>query len=225
MELYLDSANPEEILEVRAWGLISGVTTNPSLMSKRGSDMKRALTAVLDASPGPVFCQAVGWQDPAPLVAQARWLHQFSERIIVKLPMSHAGIQALLASKRERPQSPVCITAVGSVAQAYLAGKAGADVVALFDGPLDQASDSPVDLVAPLKAVYRNYGFPTKVLSVGRYPRFFGEIAVAGVDICTVKLDYMRLLFEHPFTEQRINGFLKDWRKTFGDLTWTDASR
>ena len=225
MELYLDSTNPEEILEARAWGLISGVTTNPSLMSKRGPDMIRALTAVLDASPGPVFCQAVGWQDPAPLVAQTQWLHQFSDRIIVKLPMSNAGIQALLASKKERPQSPVCITAVASVAQAYLVGKAGADVVALFDGPLDQASDSPVDVVTPVKTVYRNYGFQTKVLSVGRYPRFFAEIAVAGVDICTIKLDYMRLLYEHSFTEQRINGFLKDWRKTFGELTWTEAGR
>ena len=106
MELYLDSTDPKEILEVRSWGLISGVTTNPGLMSKAGPDMQKTLRGVLDASPGSVFCQAVGWHERETLMGQARWLHAFSDRIIVKLPMSNAGIQALLGLKQETSGHP-----------------------------------------------------------------------------------------------------------------------
>jgi transaldolase len=223
VELYLDSSNPKEIDEVRSWGLISGVTTNLSLVAKAGRDMQKTLRDVLDASPGPVFCQAVGWHEAEPLLAQARWLHGFSDRIIVKLPMSNAGIQALLRLRQDSPDMRIAITAVASVAQAYLCGKAGANVVALFDGPLDQASDSPVDLVSPVRKAFANYGFKTRILSVGRYPRMFGELAVAGTDICTLKFEYMKLLYEHPFTDQRLTGFLRDWTNVFGQQVWPEA--
>ena len=222
MQLFLDSANPQEILEARSWGLLSGVTTNPSLIPTAGPDLEKTLRAVLEASPGPVFVQAVGWHDPKPLVGQARWLHAFSGRIIVKLPMSVAGIQALLLLKQELPKIQVAVTAVATVAQAYLCGKAGADVVAIFNGPLDQVSDTPVELVTPVRKIYDNYGFHTKILSCGRLPRYFGEVAVAGTDICTMKLEFMRLLFEHPFTDKRMGGFLKDWGKVFGEKTWPE---
>ena len=225
MELFLDSADPKEIEEVRSWGLLSGVTTNPGLISKAGPDMKKTLNAVLEASPGPVFAQVVGWNELEPLVTQARWLHGLSDRIIVKLPMSIAGIRALLQLKKETPEIQIAITAVSSVAQCYLCGKAGADVVAIFNGPLDQGSDTPVELVAPTRKIYDNYGFTTKILSCGRYPRVFGEFAVAGTDICTMKFEFWKLLFEHSFTEQRMNAFLRDWRNTFGDKTWPEKGK
>lgn len=91
MQVFLDSADPREIVQARTWGAIDGVTTNPSLISRAGPDMQKTLRAVLDASPGPVLCQAIGWDDPDSLSGQARWLHAFSDRIIVKLPMSPAG--------------------------------------------------------------------------------------------------------------------------------------
>lgn len=222
MELFLDSSDPKEIEEVRSWGLLSGVTTNPSLISKAGPDLEGTLGAVLEASPGSVFAQAVGWHVVEPLVAQARWLHDFSDRIIVKLPMSIAGMRALLQLKGEMPEIRIAITAVASIAQAYLCGKAGADVVAMFDGPLDQSSDTPVELVAPVRKTYDNYGFTTRILSCGRYPRIFGEFAVAGADICTMKFEFWKLLYEHSFTEQRLNGFLNDWNRVFGDKTWPE---
>ena len=99
MELFLDSSNPKEILEARSWGLLAGVTTNPGLIAAAGPDMERTLGAVVDASPGPVFAQVIGWHDPEPMVRQARWLHAFSDRIIVKLPISIAGLQALQAAQ------------------------------------------------------------------------------------------------------------------------------
>ena len=222
MEIFLDSTNPKEIMEARSYGVLAGVTTNPMLMAAAGPDMEKSLRAVLEASPGPVFVQAVGWHDPKPLIGQARWLHDFSDKIIVKLPISVAGLQALIAFKREMPGARVAVTAVASVAQAYLAAKVGADVVAVFNGPLDQATDAMIEMVAPIKKIYANYGFKTKVLSCGRYPRLFGEVAAAGTDICTMKFEFLKLLYEHPFTDQRMNGFMRDWQKVFGDQTWPE---
>lgn len=225
MQLFIDSSDPKEILKAREWGIIDGVTSNPALISKGGPDMQATLTRILDASPGQVFCQAVGWHDPEPLVAQARWLHEFSERIIVKLPMSVAGIQALIQLKGESPEMNIAITTVCSIAQAYLAGKHGADIVALFNGPLDQVIDQPVEIVAPIKKMYENYGFTTKILSCGRLPRAFGEFAVAGTDICTMKFEFLNMLFEHPFTDKRMAGFMQDWQGAFGDQTWPEIAK
>jgi transaldolase len=222
MELYLDSSNPKEILEARAWGLLSGVTTNPALMAAAGPDMEKTLGAVVDASPGPVFAQVIGWHDPEAMLRQARWLHAFSPRIIVKLPASVAGLQALQQLKAELPDLRLAVTAIASLAQAYLAAKAGADIAAVFNGPLDQAVDTVHDMIAPIRRIYTNYGFQTKILACGRYPRLFGEIAVAGADICTMRMEFMRLLYEHSFTEARMNGFLKSWHGVFGDKTWPE---
>ena len=87
----------------------------------------------------------------------------------------------------------------------------------------DAVAEEFVDLGAPVRRVYSNYGFGTKILSCGRYPRSFGEYAVAGTDICTLKFEYLALLYEHPFTEKRLLGFMSDWKKAFGDTTWPRA--
>ena len=156
------------------------------------------------------------------MIRQARWLHAFSDRIIVKLPASIAGLQALQQLKQEQPDLRLAVTAIASLAQAYLAAKAGADVAAIFNGPLDQAEDTAHDMIAPVRKIYDNYGFKTKILACGRYPRLFGEIAVAGADICTMRMEFMRLLYEHSFTEARMTAFLKSWRGTFGEKTWPE---
>ena len=121
------------------------------------------------------------------------------------------------------PELQLAITAVASLSQAYLCGQAGADIVAIFNGPLDQDSDTPVELVAPVRKIYDNYGFATKILSCGRFPRIFGQFAVAGTDICTMKIEFMRLLYEHSFTDKRMEGFMQDWRATFGDKAWPEG--
>jgi len=223
MQLFLDSADPAEIATVRAWSVLDGITTNPALIAKKGGDMTRTLRAVLDAAPGSVLCQAIGWDDPAPLIRQARWLRAQSPRIVVKLPMSRAGIQALIALKAEDRAMPLAITMVCSVAQAYLCGKMGADIVALFNGPLDQVLDQPVDLVRPVREVFRHYGFQTKILSCGRQPRSFGDFAAAGTDICTLRYEFFSLLYEHPFTDKRAAGFAQDWQGSFGAQVWPGA--
>lgn len=224
MDIFLDSSSPREIMEARSWGILSGVTTNPGLISHAGPDMEATLAAVVEASPGPVLVQVIGWHEPAPMVRQARWLHALSEKIIVKLPASVAGMQALAQLKSELPGLRLAITAIASLAQAYLAGRYGAYIAAIFNGPLDQAEDTAHDMIAPVRKIYDNYGFETKILACGRYPRLFGEVAVAGADICTMRMEFMRLLYQHPFTDQRMNGFLKDWRATFGEKTWPELA-
>ncbi len=223
MQLFIDSSNPKEILTAREWGIIDGVTTNLALIAKGGPDMQATIKAVLDASPGEVFCQVVGSDDKDALVGQARWLHKLSDRIIVKLPMSVAGIQACMQLKKELPDIKIAITMVASIAQAYLCGKAGADIVALFNGPLDQVLDQEVDIVAPVRKIFNNYGFKTKILSCGRLPRAFGEFAAAGTDYCTLKFEFLKLLYEHPFTDKRLAGFMSNWRDAFGEEIWPKA--
>lgn len=223
MRLFLDSADPTEIRKAREWGVIDGVTTNPALIAKRGGDMQATLRGVLEASPGDVLCQAIGWDDPAPLIAQARWLHAQSPRLIVKLPMCKAGLQALAALKRETPAMRIAVTMVASVAQAVLCAKLGADIVALFNGPLEQVLDQPVDLVRPVKAAIAHAGWKTQVLSCGRQPRSFGDFAAAGTDICTVRFEFLGPFYDHPYTEQRATGFARDWKAAFGDQRWPEA--
>jgi len=220
MQLYLDSANPKEIQTAREWGIIDGVTTNLSLIAKSGTKMEAALRAVLEASPGPVYCQVVGWKEVEPLKAQARWLHSYSKRIVVKIPMGVAGITAVRQLKRENSKMTLCVTAVSSVAQAILVAKAGADVVALFNGPLDLEQDEPVKVVSAVRAIYDRSRFPTQILSAGRFPRSFGEYAVDGSDIITIRMEFMKQLFEHSFTDKRIRGFLSDWQEAYRDETW-----
>ena len=220
MKVFIDSTNVEEIKTAKKWGIIDGVTTNPALIAKGGPDMKATLKAVLEVSPGDVFCQVAGSEDVEAIKGQARFLHNFSDKIIVKLPMSIAGIQALCELKKEDENIRLAVTTVASLAQAFLVGKCGADVVALFNGALSEVIDQDVDMVAPVKKMYANYGFKTKVLSCGRLPRGFGEFAVAGSDICTLKFEFLKKLYEHPFTEKRILGFKKDWGKVFGENTW-----
>jgi transaldolase len=220
MQLFIDSTDPKEILQAREWGIVQGVTTNPTLFAQAGGDMAAVLRAVVEASPGPVLCQAIGWHEVEPLEAQARWLHRFSEKIVVKLPMSPAGLRALRDLKGEDPGMAIAVTAVASVAQAYLAAKCGADIVALFNGPLDQVLDQEVEIVAPVKRIFANYGLRARVLSCGRLPRAFGRFAEEGTDICTLRFEFLKLLYEHPYTDKRLAGFLADWRRAFGDRTW-----
>ena len=225
MQLFIDSSNPDEIRQSLAWGIIDGVTTNPTLISKGGPDMQATLQRVVDVSPGPVLCQVIGWSETAAITAQARWLHQFSDKIVVKLPPSQAGLCALQELKRESPDIKLAVTTVASVAQAYLAAKSGADIVALFNGPLEQVLDQEVDMVEPIRKIYANYGFKTKILSCGRFPRAFGKFAEAGTDICTLRFEFLKLLFEHPYTDQRNSGFMADWKSAFGEAAWPGVTR
>jgi transaldolase len=225
MEILIDSADPIEIREVALRGLIHGVTTNPThyAHAARGMPFEDLLRQLIEASPGYLFTQVIGGGDTEPMLGQARWLARQSEKIVVKLPMTPAGIEALIRLKRTEPAIKVAVTAVASVSQALIAGLAGADVVALFNGPLDTVSDTPVELVGPVRRIYAHSGIDTKILSCGRFSRGVGEYAAAGTDMVTLRKEYLDQLYMHPYTEQRLNGFMADWKTVFGDRTWPEA--
>ena len=223
MELLVDSIEPEEIEEVKSWGLISGVTTNPALYSKQKDKFTDRLKKIIEASPGYVFTQAIGWHNVEELKGQARWLAKQSEKIMVKLPMGIEGIQALIQLKKENPRMRIAITAVASVSEAMLCGMAGADVVALFNGPLDSVSDSHVDLVTPVRKIYDRWGYKTKILSCCRFAPGAGEFAAAGTDMLTMQISFHKMLYEHPYTDKRMAGFFEAWGGAFGDQKWPMA--
>ena len=222
MEILLDSADPNEVREVARHGLISGITTNPSLYAKQahGVSLVDRLHELIEVSPGHVFTQVIGVDDLDSMIKQARWLRGRSDKIVVKLPMTVAGIEAVITLKREDPSIRLSVTAISTVAQAVIAGLAGADIVSLFNGPLDTVSDSAVEVVGPVRAAYRASRLDTKILSCGRFPRGFGEYAAAGSDMITVRKEFLDLAYEHPYTDKRVSGFQSDWRAAFGDATW-----
>jgi transaldolase len=222
MEILLDSADPREIREVAQLGLIDGVTTNPTLYATQaaGVPFVDRLADLIDASPGYVFTQVIGRDDRDAMMRQARWLAHQSVKIVVKLPMTVAGVDAVIQLKREDPSIRLAVTAVSSVAQALIVGKAGADVVALFNGPLDTVSDTPVEIVGPVRQIYAACGYPTKILSCGRFPRGVGAYAAAGTDMITLRREFLGAAYEHPYTDKRISGFLSDWARAYGDATW-----
>lgn len=220
MELLIDSGNPKEIEAAKATGMISGVTTNPKIYGRLGTDFLQRLKDIIKVSPGYVFTQVIGLHNTAEMVRQARWLAEQSEKIVVKFPISIEGLQGVMQMKKENPKVRVAVTAVASVTQAMLSGKAGADFVALFNGPLDTVSDTPVNLVEPVKKIFNHYGYPTRILSCGRFPRGVGEFAAAGSDLCTMGKEFFDMLYEHPYTDFRMNGFFKDWQGAFGDKKW-----
>ncbi|MFC1766467.1 transaldolase family protein [Planctomycetota bacterium] len=221
MKLLLDSGLPEEIEEIKATGMLAGVTTNPKIYGTLGTDFLKRLDDILAVAPGCVFTQVVGWHNTEDMIKQARWLSAKSKKIIVKLPMSIEGLQALKCLKKDNnPDMRLAVSVVSSITQALLAGQAGADVVALFNGALDTTSDTPVHIVEPVKKMYRHYGYQTEILSCGRFPRGVGEFAIAGSDYCTLGAEFFRMLFEHPYTYMRMKGFAEDWQGAFGDKTW-----
>ena len=224
MDILLDSADPREVREVAQLGLIAGITTNPTLYATQaaGVSFVDRLGELIDASPGHVFTQVIGRHDRDAMMRQARWLAGQSAKVVVKLPMTVAGIDAVIHLKRENPSIRLAVTAVASVAQALIVGKAGTDVVALFNGPLDTVSDTPIEMVGPVKQIYSACGFPTKILSCGRFPRGVGEYAAAGTDMITLRREYLSAAYEHPYTDQRLTGFLDDWARAFGDATWPE---
>jgi len=224
MEILLDSADPSEVREVAKRGLISGITTNPTLYANQAGETSFVdrLHELIEVSPGHVFTQVIGSQDGGAMLRQARWLARQSDKVVVKLPMTAAGIDVVISLKKEKPSIRLAVTAVSSVAQALVVGMAGADVVALFNGPLDTVSDSPVEIVAPVKRIYSARGFRTLILSCGRFPRGVGEYAAAGSDMITLRKEYIELLYDHPYTDKRLAGFMSDWAGAFGNVTWPE---
>jgi transaldolase len=211
MKLFLDSANLEEIREVAGWGVLDGVTTNPSLCSKESASFEDNIRAICAVCSGPVSAECVSLKADEILV-EARGLARLAPNIAVKIPVGLEGLKATKALHAEG--IAVNMTLIFSTGQALLAAKAGARFVSPFIGRLDDISEDGMALIEEIAQVFENYRFETEIIVASvRHPRHVIEAARIGADIATVPYGVMEKLVRHPLTDLGIERFLADWRK------------
>ncbi len=211
MKLFLDSANLEEIREVASWGVLDGVTTNPSLCSKESVSFEDNIRAICALTSGPVSAECISLEADG-IVAEARSLARIAPNIAIKIPV---GLEGLKATKTLSAEGvAVNMTLVFSTGQALLAAKAGARFVSPFIGRLDDIAEDGMALIEEIVQVFENYRFETEVIVASvRHPRHVIEAARLGADIATVPFSVITKLVHHPLTDIGVERFLADWRK------------
>jgi transaldolase len=211
MKLCLASANLEEIREGAGWGVLDGVTTNPSLCSKESVSFEDNIRKICALTPGPVSAECVSLRADEILV-EARGLARIAPNIAVKIPVGLEGLKATKALAAEG--IAVNMTLVFSTGQALLAAKAGARFVSPFIGRLDDIAEDGMGLIEEIVQVFENYRFETEVIVASvRHPRHVIDAALLGADIATVPYNIMTKLVRHPMTDLGIERFLADWSK------------
>ncbi len=213
MKFFLDTANLEELRAGSKWGIVDGVTTNPSLIAKEGKPIKEQIAAICDIVDGPVSAEVVSVEAKA-MISEGRELAKVHKNVIVKVPLIRDGIEACSALSKEGIR--VNVTLCFSPAQALLAAKAGAYFVSPFVGRLDDIGASGMDLIRQIVAIYENYDFETQVLAASlRGSLHVVEAALAGAHIGTLPFKVLDSLFNHPLTDKGLEQFLKDYNKVF----------
>jgi transaldolase len=216
MKFFLDTGNLEEIRNGARWGIVDGITTNPSLAGKEGMEYRDLVREIAKIVSGPISVETTS-NDPKEMLAQARDYVTWSQNVVVKVPATAEGITAAMELRDLGIR--VNVTLTFSVNQAILAAKAGAYFVSPFVGRLDDAGHDGMDVVRQTVQVYRNYGFKTQVLASSlRHPLHVTQAALAGADISTMPFKVMEQLFKHPLTETGQAKFLADWRKLQSEL-------
>ncbi|MBM3310607.1 MAG: fructose-6-phosphate aldolase [Candidatus Aminicenantes bacterium] len=211
MKFFLDTANLGEIREVASWGILDGVTTNPSLLAKEAMAFEDLVRAVCGLCPGPVSVECVSAGGPE-LLDEARRLAKLASNVVVKIPVTLEGLRATKVLAGEGVG--VNMTLVFSPTQALLAAKAGARFVSPFIGRLDDISEEGMGLIEEIVQIFENYRFETEVIVASiRHPRHVVEAALLGADIATIPFNVIDKLIRHPLTDLGIEKFLKDWSK------------
>jgi transaldolase len=211
MKFFIDTANVEEIRKAHDMGLINGVTTNPTLVSREGRDFRPLVSEICEIVDGPVSVEAVSSKSED-LIAEARTLSKIHENIVVKIPMTLEGLHAVRTLASEGISTNV--TLIFSPTQALLAAKAGATFASPFIGRLDDVSHVGMDLVEQIITIYDNYDFDTQVIVASiRNPIHVLEAALMGADIATIPYKVLEQLVKHPLTDVGIERFLEDWKK------------
>jgi len=209
MKIYLDTGNVKEIAEAARMGILDGVTTNPSLVSKEGRDFKDLILEICQLVDGPVSAEVVSVEADA-MVKEGLELARIHPNVVVKCPLIPEG---LAATKRLAVEGiRVNVTLCFSPTQALLAAKAGAWCVSPFIGRLDDISSDGMDLIRQIVTIFQNYDFPTQVpVASVRHPQHVVEAALVGGDICTVLYGVFQQLAKHPLTDIGLKKFLADW--------------
>lgn len=212
MKFFIDTANINEIKEAQSFGILDGVTTNPSLVAKEGKDFRSLLNEILSIVDGPVSAEVIS-TDLNGILKEAREYAAIHKNIVVKVPLIKEGLKAvkLLSSENIKTNVTLCF----SPTQALLAAKAGATYISPFVGRLDDISTDGMDLISQIIQIYRNYKFDTQVLVASiRHPLHVVEAALMGADVCTIPFNVIDKLFNHPLTDIGLEKFLSDWNKS-----------
>lgn len=220
MKIFLDTANLDELRKGASYGIVDGVTTNPTLIAKEGRPIEEQVRMICDIVDGDVSAEVVSTESKA-MIPEGRNLSKIHKNIIVKVPLTRDGIQACSALSKEGIRCNV--TLCFSANQALLAAKAGAYIVSPFVGRLDDISAVGMDLIRDICVIYENYGYKTQILSASlRHPIHVMESALAGAHIGTMPFKVLDQLFNHPLTDKGLEQFLKDYAKVFQE---TGAAR
>ena len=213
MKFFLDTANLDELRKGASWGIVDGVTTNPTLIAREGRPLAEQIHAICEIVDGDISAEVVS-TEAAAMIPEGLKLAAIHKNVVVKCPLTRDGIMATSALAREgvRVNVTLCFTA----GQALLAAKAGAYIVSPFLGRLDDIGFRGVDLVRDIVQIYRNYGYKTQVLAASlRSPVHVIDSALAGAQIATMPFKVLDMLFNHPLTDQGLDKFQKDWAKAF----------
>lgn len=211
MKFFLDTADVREIKRINALGLVDGVTTNPSIISKEGRPFEEVIKEICSIVDGPVSAEVISLTSEE-MVKEARVLANWAPNVVVKIPMTEEGLKAVHILSKENIRTNV--TLIFSVAQGLMAAKAGATFISPFLGRLDDIGVSGTDLIKKLKLVLSNYGLKTEIISASiRHIGHLEAAAEAGAHIATIPGSLFPKLWSHPLTDKGIQGFLKDWEK------------
>jgi len=211
MQIFLDTANLDQIKEAASWGILNGATTNPTLVSKENLKFEDLIKKICKIVPGPVSVECVSTKSKD-IIKEARGLAKLADNVVVKIPICVEGLKAIKVVSGEGIK--VNTTLIFSPNQALLAAKAGARFVSPFVGRLDDISHQGMDLVDEIVTIFNNYGFETEVIVASiRHPLHVVEAALMGADIATVPFAILEKMVKHPLTDIGIEKFLKDWSK------------
>lgn len=213
MELYIDTANIEDIKEAHSLGILDGVTTNPSLIAKEGVDYGVRLAEICEVVSGPVSAEVIATEYKA-MITEGKERAKIASNIVVKLPTTVDGLRACKALSDDgiKTNMTLCFQPL----QAMMVAKAGAYLVSPFIGRLDDIGEDGTQLIASIRAIYDNYGFETKILAASiRHPKHMLECALIGADVATLPLNVIKQMMNHPLTDSGIEKFLADYNKAF----------
>ncbi|MCS7229479.1 MAG: fructose-6-phosphate aldolase [Candidatus Kryptonium sp.] len=211
MKIFLDTANIDEIKEAASWGILDGVTTNPSLIAKEKRDFREILYEICSIVEGDISAEVIS-TDLEGMIKEARELARISNNIVVKIPLIKDGLKAVKILRNEGIRTNV--TLCFSPTQAILAAKAGAYYISPFVGRLDDISSDGMNLIRQIVQIYKNYNFETKVLVASvRHPMHVVEAGLIGADVVTMPFKVLEQMIKHPLTDIGLERFLEDWRK------------
>jgi transaldolase len=208
MKFFVDTANVDEIKELESYGLIDGVTTNPSLIKKSGRDFTEVITEICKVTSGPVSAEVISTETKG-MLAEGRKLAKIADNIVVKLPLTLDGLAACQTFSKDGIKTNV--TLCFSANQALLAAKAGATYISPFIGRLDDIHIEGMELIREIRCIYDNYGFDTQILAASvRNPLHVKDAAIVGADVSTVPANVIKALVNHPLTDKGLAQFIKD---------------